>query len=222
MPPSSPLSTGKSETPITGLVPHVSKEKDTPLSEIRNPKFEARNKAPKRNVECQSSNVKSDPVSKIELGGSGSLLEVGMKLPVTGSVAILLLLSLPFAAPAGDFEGIKPLLCSVNTVIECTPEDGCREVAPESVSLPSFLKVDFDKKRVKAARESDGNRNSDIKRMERLGGKLILQGSDEGIQEVRDGVGWTASVSEQTGKFVLTASGDEEAFIVYGACIPLP
>jgi hypothetical protein len=160
--------------------------------------------------------------SKVEICASGLLLEVGMKLLSIGSIAILLWFSLPFAASAGDFDGSKPLLCSANTVIECTPEDGCREVAPESVALPNFLKVDFEKKRVKAARESDGNRNSDIKRMERLGGKLILQGADEGIQEVRDGVGWTASVSEQTGKFVLTASGDEEAFIVYGACIPLP
>jgi len=145
-----------------------------------------------------------------------------MKILVTGSIAVLLLLSLPIAARAGDFEGTKPLLCSVNTVVECTPEDGCREVAPESVALPQFLKVDFEKKSVRPARDSDGNRNSDIKRMERLGGKLILQGADEGIQEVRDSVGWTASVSEQTGRFVLTASGDEEAFIVYGACIPLP
>jgi hypothetical protein len=145
-----------------------------------------------------------------------------MKIVIAGSVAVLLLLSLPFAAPAGDFDGTKPLLCSVNAVIECTPEGGCREVAPESVALPLFLKVDFEKKSVTAARQSDGNRNSDIKRMERLGGKLILQGSDEGIQEVRDGVGWSASVSEETGRLVLTASGAEEAFVVFGACLPLP
>lgn len=145
-----------------------------------------------------------------------------MKILATAIVAILLSVSIPFAAQAGDFEGTKPLLCSVNTVIECTLEDGCREVAPESVALPSFLKVDFEKKTVTPARAGDGNRNSDIKRVERLGGKLILQGADEGIQEVRDSVGWTAAISEETGKYVLTASGDEEAYIVYGACIPLP
>ena len=192
------------------------------LSRRGRPKFEARNKTRRQNIECQSPNVREDPESKIELGGSGLPVEVGMKLLVTGSIAVLLLLSIPLAAPAGDFDGTKPLICSVNTVLECTPEDGCREVAPESVALPHFLKVDFEKKSVRPARDIDGNRNSDIKRMERLGGKLILQGADEGIQEVRDSVGWTASVSEQTGNFVLTASGDEEAFVVYGACIPLP
>ena len=132
-----------------------------------------------------------------------------MKTLVTVSMAVLLLLSLPLAARAGDIDGIKPLLCSVITVIECTPEDGC-------------LKVDFEKKTVTSVRESDGNRNSDINRLEHVGGLVILQGVDEGIQEVRDGVGWTAAISKETGNFMLTASGHEVAFIVYGACTPLP
>jgi hypothetical protein len=145
-----------------------------------------------------------------------------MRILVTVSMAALLLLSLPCAAQAGDFDGTKPLLCSVVTVIECTREDGCLEVAPESVALPSFLKVDFEKKTVTQAGDSDGNRNSDINRLEHVGGLVILQGADEGIQDVRDAVGWTAAISEETGKFVLTASGHEVAFIVYGACTPVP
>ena len=145
-----------------------------------------------------------------------------MKILATAIVAILLSVSIPFAAQAGDFEGTKPLLCSVNTVIECTLEDGCREVAPESVALPSFFKVDFEKKTVTPTRESDGDRSSDIDRLEHLGGLVILQGADEGIQDVRDAVGWTAAISEETGKFVLTASGHEVAFVVDGACTPLP
>jgi hypothetical protein len=138
-------------------------------------------------------------------------------------VAALLLLSLPFAAPAADeFDAAEPLLCSVMKVIECTPDDGCREVTPESVALPSFLKVDFEEKSVRPVSERHGNRHSQIDLVERKGGLLILQGSDEGIQDVRESVGWTAALSEETGKFVLTASGNEVAFIVYGACTPLP
>ena len=49
-----------------------------------------------------------------------------------------------------------------------------------------------------------------------------VKGADEGIQDMRDSVGWTATVTEETGKFVVTAAGDQEAFIVYGACLPLP
>jgi hypothetical protein len=145
-----------------------------------------------------------------------------MKMSIPASIAVLILLSLSNTAHAGDFDGSKPLLCSVVSVIENTIDNGCSEVAPESVALPQFLKVDFEKKIVTPARASDGDRKSVIRRMERMGGKLILQGADEGIKDVRDSVGWATTISEETGRFVLTASGDEEAFIVYGACIPVP
>lgn len=56
--------------------------------------------------------------------------------------------------------------------------------------------------------------------MEKVDGKLILQGAEDGLEGVRDGVGWTLVISEDTGKFVLTASGEEVAFVVFGACIP--
>ena len=138
-------------------------------------------------------------------------------------MVVLLFLTYPMIAPAGDFDGTQPLICSVAKVIEFTPEGTCHEVTPESVAVPRFLLVDFEKKSVMPAGKGDGSRSSRIKRMERVeGGQLILQGADEGIQDVRDSVGWTASVSEESGKFVVTASGHEVAFIVYGACTPLP
>jgi hypothetical protein len=145
-----------------------------------------------------------------------------MKMSIPASIAALLLLSLSHTAHAGDFDGSKPVLCSVIKVIEFTPEDGCREVTPKSVAVPQFLTIDFEKKIVRPAGKVEGDRSSAIKRMERIGGKLILQGADEGIQNMRDSVGWTATVTEETGKFVVTAAGDQEAFIVYGACLPLP
>lgn len=144
-----------------------------------------------------------------------------MKMLITAGIAVLLL-SLPMAAAAGEFDGSKPLICSTTKVIECTPEGGCREVTPESVAVPQFLTVDLDKKTIKATGKNDGDRKSVIRSVERLEGRLILQGSDEGIQDVRDSVGWSATLSEETGKFVVTASGDQVAFIVYGACTQLP
>jgi len=145
-----------------------------------------------------------------------------MKMSITASIAVLFLLSLPVAAAAGDFDSSKPLICSTIKVIECTPEGGCQEITPESVAVPRFLTVDLDKKIIKPTGKSEGDRKSVIKRLERLEGRLILQGSDEGIQDVRDSVGWSATLSEETGKFVVTASGDQVAFIVYGACTQLP
>ena len=134
------------------------------------------------------------------------------------TLAIVCTAAVPVSA--GDFDGSKPLLCSVISITECTPDEGCRGTTIENVGLPQFLRVDFQKKSITAARPVDGAPPSKIERMERVDGKLILQGAEDGLEGVRDGVGWTSALSEDTGKFVLTASGEEVAFVVFGACIP--
>lgn len=136
-------------------------------------------------------------------------------------VGVVLLLSslMPLAAGAADFDGSKPLLCSVISVIECTPSVD-RTVTPESIGLPQFILVDAAKKKVWPATEKEGTRTSEIKRVERLGGKLVLQGADEGVDKKRGAVSWTATVTESTGKFILTAAGEQVAFVVFGACLP--
>jgi len=97
---------------------------------------------------------------------------------------------------------------------------GCRVTTAENVGLPQFLRVDFQTKSITAVRPGDGTPPSTIERMERVDGKLILQGAEDGLEGVRDGVGWTLAISENTGKFFLTASGEEVAFVVFGAYIP--
>ena len=57
-----------------------------------------------------------------------------------------------------------------------------------------------------------------MERVEHLDGKLILQGADDGVEDVRDGMAWSMSISEDTGKMVLSASGDGFAMVVFGAC----
>ncbi len=135
-------------------------------------------------------------------------------------LALVILWAAAIPVSAGDFDGSKPLLCSVIRVTECTPDGGCRETTAENVALPQFLKADFQAKSITAARPGDGTPPSAIERMERVDGKLMLQGAEDGLEGVRDGVGWTSAISEDTGKFVLTASGEEVAFVVFGACIP--
>ena len=121
---------------------------------------------------------------------------------------------------AGDFDGSRPLLLAVSSAMECTPDDGCRPVTPESMELPRFLKIDFAGKTIGPARQQNAKPASAIERMELVDGKLILQGAEDGYQSVRDGLGWTIAIAEDTGKVVMTASGDQVAFVVFGACLP--
>jgi len=135
------------------------------------------------------------------------------------SIALLMSVCMPMMAWTADFDGSKPLLCAVISVIECTPTEN-RTVSAESIGMPQFIMVDAAKMKVWPAMDKEGKQTSEIKRADRIGGNLILQGADEGIDKMREAVSWTATISEETGKFVLTAAGDQVAFVVFGACLP--
>jgi len=124
-------------------------------------------------------------------------------------------------AAVGDFDGSKPLLFSVARIMECTPVEGCKDVDAEEVGLQRFLKVDFAKKTIRPARGGEGIPDTAIERSERVDGKMILQGAEDGYADMRDGLGWTMAIAEDSGRVVLTASGDEVAFVVFGACLPM-
>lgn len=123
-------------------------------------------------------------------------------------------------ASAGDFDGSKPLLVSVARILECTQVEGCRDVSADSVGLPQFLKIDFAKKTIRPNRDKKDIPDTPIERSEEVDGKLILQGAEDGYEKMRDGLGWSLAIAEDSGQVVLTASGDQVAFVVFGAAIP--
>ena len=141
-----------------------------------------------------------------------------MKRTAIFGIALLLSACMPLAAWAADFDGSRPILCSVTTVIECTPAVD-RTVSAESVGLPQFIMIDAARKQIWPAVDREKKVTSVIKRVERLGGRLVLQGADEGIDKKREAVSWTATIAENTGKFILTAAGEQAAFVVFGACL---
>lgn len=121
---------------------------------------------------------------------------------------------------AGDFDGSKPLLVSVARILECTQVEGCRDVSADSVGLPQFLKIDFAKKTIRPNQGKEDIPDTHIERSEEVDGKLILQGAEDGYEKMRDGLGWSLAIAEDSGQVVLTASGDQVAFVVFGAAIP--
>jgi hypothetical protein len=144
-----------------------------------------------------------------------------MKRPILNLGVIVFSIIAVTAAAAGDFDGSRPLLVSVIRAVECTPDGTCREVSPESLELPQFMKIDFDAKSIGPAAAGDETPGTPIERQEVVDGKLILQGAEDGYEKMRDGLGWTIAISEESGQVVLTASGDQVAFVVFGAALPL-
>jgi len=139
-----------------------------------------------------------------------------------GHIKILIVITLVLtgalvAAQAQNAMASKPLLCSISNITECTPNDGCFKTTVENVGLPHFLKMDVANKTVTPADPIEG-KPTPIERVERIDNKLLLQGAEDGFDNVHDGLGWTAAISESTGKFIFTASGEDVAFVAFGAC----
>ena len=132
------------------------------------------------------------------------------------TLMIICMFSLP--ALAGDFDGSKPLICAVMDLVECQPGGKCQQVTAEDVGIPHFWKINFKEKKISAIHADGSKRSTTIENFEKIDGKLIIQGAEDGIEGVRDGVGWSLAISEETGKTVLTASGDEVGFVIFGAC----
>jgi hypothetical protein len=134
-----------------------------------------------------------------------------------GKIAWILLcvgLSPASFAVAGDFDGSQPLLCATIKAIECGMEGECSQGTAESVNIPQFFRINFKEKMISATRETGDKRTSRIRHLDHMQGKLILQG-------MGDDLAWSLAVSEETGKVVITASGDQVGFVVFGACTPL-
>ena len=137
-----------------------------------------------------------------------------------GFVAAICIFTLSLSVQAGSFDGTQNLICAPQVAIECGPDGECEQAMAASVNLPNFFQVDFSKKELTAISESDNKRTSKIKSMESLDSKLFLQGAEDGIKDVRDGLAWSMAITQDTGRFVISASGGNEAFVVFGACTP--
>ena len=133
------------------------------------------------------------------------------KFKVIGLSTFLYLV--PYHLAVAQYDGSVPLLCAPIQAIDCDVEDPCLRGTPDDVNIPNFFRINLQEKMITAVKE--GGRQTAIKNIERINGKTILQG-------VQDGRGWTMIMSEHTGKMSATVSDDGVGFVVFGACTPLP
>lgn len=127
-------------------------------------------------------------------------------------------LNAPLPAAAGEFDGSKPLLCDTVDGLEYHRNGIQKPFNPQSVGLPTAFVIDFKEKWIRPTSDSVVRKQTKIKHMEQVEDKLVLQGADEGIEGVDDGVGWTMSIMHESGRFAITASGADVGYIVFGTC----
>ena len=143
-----------------------------------------------------------------------------MKKKLVIILALLCIPTTPLLSMAGDFDGSKPLLCTVIEVTECILGEGCKEVTAEEINLPRYLWINVGKKTIQSKKTSDEARKSTIEHVKEVDNKLILQGAEHGRDDVQDGFGWTIAIMEDTGQMVLSASGDLVGNVAFGVCTP--
>ena len=134
------------------------------------------------------------------------------------SVALALGCLTVSAGHAAAIDGTEPVICALAEVMECVPNEACKRVSADSIGAPRFLRINFADGRITSARPGGDGTTSSIERSEVVDGKLILQGAEDGIEGVRDGIGWSLSIDQTSGNMVLTGSGDDVAFVIFGAC----
>ena len=125
----------------------------------------------------------------------------------------LFALSLP--AVSADYDGSKTLMCATRYISQCDAGTDCVNVVPASVNIPEFFVINVSGKLISAVNDQ---RTTAIEHVEHIDGKLMLLGADDGVEDVRDGMAWSMSINEETGRMVLSASGDGFAMVVFGAC----
>ncbi len=118
-------------------------------------------------------------------------------------------------------DGSEPVICAAVEIMECVPDDECQRVSARDAGIPRFLQIDFAGQRITRAKSSGDEITSAIERSEVVDGRLILQGAEDGFEGVPDGIGWRLSIDETSGDMVLTGSGADVAFVIFGACTPL-
>jgi hypothetical protein len=108
-----------------------------------------------------------------------------------------------------DFDGSKPLICSAIEAHDCAMGMTCEKGLAGDINVPQFIRLDFAANTLSAR-----GRTTKMQSHARGDGMLIVQG----FENMR---AFSITVSEQSGKLVGAIAGDEEGFLIFGACTPL-
>ncbi len=126
------------------------------------------------------------------------------------SSALIILAGILMGAGQASAADTDTRICSLTKAYECSSEDGCKEWSVQEVALPRFIRIDLKAKIIKSL-DKDIPRETRFREIDRLQGRIILHGTEQR--------GWSMALGEDTGNLTLSASGDDESYVVFGSCI---
>jgi hypothetical protein len=134
---------------------------------------------------------------------------------------VIFFISLVATAIAGDFDGSKPLSGVTGKIIEINQYKIIDDVDPDTVGLPKKFLIDFNSKTLRPSKDSLVRKTIAFKSLEHIENKMVMQGVDEGVDGVDDGLAWSLTISKKNGNAILSAAGDGVAYVVFGICKPI-
>jgi hypothetical protein len=123
-------------------------------------------------------------------------------LPLVACLSVV-----PAPAVAGPYDGSRPFLCAVTTVMECDGSGQCERHIDDASSVPTFIRIDVGAQTVTAGT----SRRTTLRSATRLDGQLILQGGENGR-------GWSATIEEETGRMAAAIVDNDHTFSIFGGC----
>ena len=126
--------------------------------------------------------------------------------------AVVSIVLLPGLALSDAIDGKSSLLCAPEEAYDCDEAENCMGVEEESIGMADFLEIDIKNKVIRAEGVDENDYSeSAISTIEMVESGLLLHGSENEL-------GWTLSISTETGRMVLAVAGLDHGFVVFGIC----
>ena len=130
-----------------------------------------------------------------------------MKRSMVASVGLLA----SGVALADNVEGADRLLCAPEQIMICVEEADCYPAHASDLGVPDFVIVDLKNKKMQTTKSSEQTRTTAFSSVSRNGGKIFLQG-------VENGRAFSFVINEITGSLTVALSRDGVAVSVFGSC----
>jgi hypothetical protein len=130
-----------------------------------------------------------------------------MKRSVVASVGLLV----SGVALADNLEGTDRLLCATGQIMICVEEADCYPAHASELGVPDFVVIDLKNKKMQTTKASEQVRTTAFSTVSRNGGKIYLQG-------IENGRAFSFVIDEVTGRLTVAVSRDGVSVTVFGSC----
>jgi len=130
-----------------------------------------------------------------------------MKRSVAASVGLLA----SGVALADNLEGADRVLCSPEQIMICVEQAECYPAHASDLGVPDFVIIDLKNKKLQTTKASGQARTTAFSTMSRSGGKIFLQG-------IENGRAFSFLINEATGSLTVAVSRDGVAVAAFGSC----